>query len=93
METETERLIPLMLIDDKSRYMTHERYREDWLAAANEMGQCIKNAMTDCYLNNTLTKEAYINNIQKYFGEAAHKLTFEPNMEVTLVDQYGRPWN
>lgn len=89
----TESLIPIMIIDDKSRYSTHENNRADQIVAANEMGECLKNAMTDCYLNNMVTKEAYISNIQKYFSRASHKLTFEPNMEVTLVDQYGRPWN
>lgn len=82
-----------MLINDQSRYITHENNKEDWNAAANELGECLKKAMADCYANNTLTKEAYIGNIQKYFGGAAHQLTFEPNMEVTLVDQYGRPWS
>ena len=70
-----------MLIDDKSRYITHENNKEDWVAAANELGECLKNAMADCYAGNTLTKEAYISNIQKYIGAAAHKLTFEPDME------------
>lgn len=82
-----------MLINDQSRYITHENNKEDWNAAANELGECLKKAMADCYANNTLTKEAYISNIQKYFGGAAHQLTFEPDMEVTLVDQYGRPWS
>ena len=93
MGTEAQSLIPIMIIDDKSRYLTHENNKKDWIAAANEMGECLKNAMTDCYLNNTVTKESYISNIQNYFSQAVHRLTFEPDMEVTLVDQYGRPWN
>lgn len=82
-----------MLIDDQSRYITHENNDEERKAAANELGECLKSAMADCYANNTLTKEAYISNIQKYLGGAAHQITFEPNMEVKLVDQYGRPWS
>lgn len=82
-----------MLIDDKSRYITHENNDEERKAAANELGECLKSAMADCYANNTLTKEAYISNIQNYISGAAHQLTFEPDMEVKLVDQYGRPWS
>lgn len=82
-----------MLIDDQSRYITHENNDEERKAAANELGECLKSAMADCYANNTLTKEAYISNIQKYLGGAAHQITFEPSMEVKLVDQYGRPWS
>lgn len=93
METETGYLIPLMLIDDQSRYITHENSDEERKAAVGELGECLKSAMADCYANNMLTKEAYISNIQKYLGGAAHQITFEPNMEVKLVDQYGRPWS
>lgn len=82
-----------MLINDRSRYITHENNDEERKAAANELGECLKNAMADCYANNTLTKEAYIGNIQKYISGAAHQLNFEPDMEVKLVDQYGRPWS
>lgn len=93
LDTETGCLIPLMLIDDKSRYITHENNDEERKAAANELGECLKSAMADCYANNTLTKEAYISNIQKYISGASHQLTFEPVMEVKLVDQYGRAWS
>lgn len=82
-----------MLIDDKSRYITHENNDEERKAAANELGECLKSAMADCYANNTLTKEAYISNIQKYISGASHQLTFEPAMEVKVVDQYGRAWS
>ena len=82
-----------MLIDDQSRYITHENNDEERKVAVGELGECLKSAMADCYVNNTLTKEAYISNIQKYLGGAAHQITFEPSMEVKLVDQYGRPWS
>ena len=85
-------LIPLMLIEDKSKYITHESSEKEWKAAANELGECLKKAMSDCYTSNNLTKEAYICSIQKYIGQAKHQITFEPNMEITLVDQYGREW-
>ena len=93
MGTETKQLVPLMLIDDNSRYITHENNNEDYKAAASELGECLKKAMSDCYANYTMTKEAYIGNIQKYISEAKHEITFEPNMEVSLVDQYGRLWS
>lgn len=82
-----------MLIDDHSRYITHENNDEERKAAVGELGECLKSAMADCYANNTLTKEAYISNIQKKLSGATHQMTFEPNMEVKLVDQYGRPWS